>query len=56
MIEHMGKTPEYVTTVSTSNQEGAQEVDEFRITARSIQVNLATVVLQSNYTKPSIGE
>ncbi len=52
MIEYMGKSPKFLTTVGTSNQEEAETVNVFRITARSSQANRATIILQSNYTKP----
>ena len=52
MIEYMGKTPKYLETVGLSSDEETQAVDVFRITARSTQANRATVILQSNYTKP----
>lgn len=52
MIEYMGKTPKSLTTVGSSDPEENVKVDVFRITARSVQANRATVILQSNYTKP----
>jgi len=53
MIEYMGRSPKYLTTVGSSNQEEAEEIDVFRITTRSTQLNRAMVILQSNYTKPA---
>ena len=52
MIEYMGRTPKNLRTAGSSNEEEIQEIDVFRITARSTQANRATVILQSNYTKP----
>jgi type IV pilus assembly protein PilX len=52
MIEYMGKTPKYLAQVGLTSDEETQTVDIFRITARSTQADRATVILQSNYTKP----
>ncbi len=52
IIEYMGKTPKNLATVGSSSSEDTEEIDVFRITARSTQVDRATVILQSNYTKP----
>ena len=54
MIEYMGRTPKSLTAAGSSSPEDNEEVDVFRITGRSTQADRATVILQSNYTKPII--
>ncbi len=52
VIEYMGKAPKYLAQVGLSSDEDTQTIDIYRITARSTQANRATVIIQSNYTKP----
>ena len=52
MIEYMGRTPKDLLSSGLVSDEEIQMIDIFRITARSTQANRATVLLQSNYTKP----
>lgn len=52
MVEYMGRTPKSLTTVGIIDGEEPVTLGVFRITARSIQANRATVIVQSNYTSP----
>jgi type IV pilus assembly protein PilX len=52
MIESMGRTPKSLTTVGIIDGEAPITIRVFRVTARSTQANRATVIIQSNYTKP----
>jgi type IV pilus assembly protein PilX len=52
MIQYMGKTPKNLSQVGLTSDEEPETVDVFRITARSTQADRATVIIQSNYTKP----
>ncbi len=52
MIEYMGRTPKSLSTVGIIDGEEPVTIGVFRITARSTQANRATVIIQSNYTRP----
>jgi type IV pilus assembly protein PilX len=51
-IEYMGKTLKDLNARGVLSDEEPDKVDVFRITARSTQADRATVILQSNYTRP----
>ncbi|MGH8052187.1 MAG: pilus assembly PilX family protein [Arenimonas sp.] len=52
MIEYMGETPKSITTIGVLDGDPPIMLKVYRITTRSTQANRATVIIQSNFTKP----
>lgn len=52
MIEFMGQTPKSLSTIGLLNDDPPVMIRVYRITTRSTQANRATVIIQSNFTKP----